>query len=108
MWAQFALGRRQELHRALERRGPEGKQGSGEPARCLRVVLRREHGAGRGGADPGAADRPAAHRPGQTLDTFLPPDTPAEALDLRKRLLVFAPDKRLSAAQARQHPYVQR
>eukprot|EP00069_Balaena_mysticetus_P012352 bmy_07595T0 len=47
-------------------------------------------------------------RPGQTLDALLPPDTPAEALDLRKRLLVFAPDKRLSAAQARQHPYVQR
>ncbi|KAM9198214.1 mitogen-activated protein kinase 15 [Dugong dugon] len=47
-------------------------------------------------------------RPQQTLDTLLPPDTPTEALDLLRQLLVFAPDKRLSAAQALQHPYVQR
>lgn len=50
----------------------------------------------------------AAHRPRQTLDALLPPDTPPEALDLLKRLLAFAPDKRLSAEQALQHPYVQR
>uniref|UniRef100_A0A4X1UVD6 Mitogen-activated protein kinase 15 n=1 Tax=Sus scrofa TaxID=9823 RepID=A0A4X1UVD6_PIG len=43
----------------------------------------------------------------QTLDALLPPDTPPEALDLLRRLLVFAPDKRLSAAQALEHPYVQ-
>ncbi|XP_036777629.2 mitogen-activated protein kinase 15 isoform X3 [Manis pentadactyla] len=49
-----------------------------------------------------------SHRPRQTLDALLPPDTPPEALDLLGRLLVFAPDKRLSAAQALQHPYVQR
>ncbi|CAD7694035.1 unnamed protein product [Nyctereutes procyonoides] len=47
-------------------------------------------------------------RPQHTLDTLLPPDTPPEALDLLGRLLVFAPDKRLSAAQALQHPYVRR
>ncbi|KAK2506593.1 hypothetical protein MC885_003995 [Smutsia gigantea] len=47
-------------------------------------------------------------RPRQTLDALLPPDTPPEALDLLKRLLVFAPDKRLSAVRALQHPYVQR
>ncbi|XP_030897289.1 mitogen-activated protein kinase 15 isoform X5 [Leptonychotes weddellii] len=47
-------------------------------------------------------------RPRQTLDTLLPPDTPPEALDLLRRLLVFAPEKRLSAAQALQLPYVQR
>ncbi|XP_010628918.1 mitogen-activated protein kinase 15 isoform X4 [Fukomys damarensis] len=47
-------------------------------------------------------------RPRQTLDTLLPPDTPPEALDLLRQLLVFAPDKRLSAAQALKHPYVQR
>ncbi|XP_029779118.1 mitogen-activated protein kinase 15 isoform X1 [Suricata suricatta] len=47
-------------------------------------------------------------RPRQTLDALLPPETPLEALDLLKGLLVFAPDKRLSAAQALQHPYVQR
>ncbi|XP_045878630.1 mitogen-activated protein kinase 15 isoform X1 [Meles meles] len=46
--------------------------------------------------------------PRQPLDTLLPPDTPPEALDLLRGLLVFAPDKRLSAAQALQHPYVQR
>ncbi|XP_032271951.1 mitogen-activated protein kinase 15 isoform X2 [Phoca vitulina] len=47
-------------------------------------------------------------RPRQTLDTLLPPDTPPEALDLLRGLLVFAPEKRLSAARALQHPYVQR
>ncbi|XP_008569889.1 PREDICTED: mitogen-activated protein kinase 15 isoform X2 [Galeopterus variegatus] len=47
-------------------------------------------------------------QPKQTLDALLPPDTPPEALDLLRRLLVFAPDKRLSAAQALQHPYVRR
>nr|KAF6270810.1 mitogen-activated protein kinase 15 [Myotis myotis] len=46
--------------------------------------------------------------PRQALDALLPPDTPPEALDLLQRLLVFAPNKRLSAAQALQHPYVQR
>ncbi|XP_040847527.1 mitogen-activated protein kinase 15 [Ochotona curzoniae] len=44
----------------------------------------------------------------QDLHALLPPDTPAQALDLLQRLLVFAPDKRLSAAQALRHPYVQR
>ncbi|XP_047641548.1 mitogen-activated protein kinase 15 isoform X1 [Phacochoerus africanus] len=48
-----------------------------------------------------------AARPRQTLDALLPPDTPPEALDLLRRLLVFAPDKRLSAAQALEHPYVE-
>uniref|UniRef100_A0A8C6E8V1 Mitogen-activated protein kinase 15 n=1 Tax=Moschus moschiferus TaxID=68415 RepID=A0A8C6E8V1_MOSMO len=47
-------------------------------------------------------------QPRQTLDALLPPDTPPDALDLLSRLLVFAPHKRLSAAQALQHPYVQR
>ncbi|XP_023579702.1 mitogen-activated protein kinase 15 isoform X2 [Octodon degus] len=47
-------------------------------------------------------------RPRQTLDTLLPPGTPTEAVDLLRRLLVFAPNKRLSAAQALKHPYVQR
>ncbi|XP_072805996.1 mitogen-activated protein kinase 15 isoform X4 [Vicugna pacos] len=51
---------------------------------------------------------PLGSRPRQTLDALLPAGTPPEALDLLKRLLVFAPDKRLSAAQALQHPYVQR
>ncbi|XP_055981392.1 mitogen-activated protein kinase 15 [Sorex fumeus] len=56
-----------------------------------------------------AAIRHRLHcRPPRPLDTLLPPDTPPEALDLLGKLLVFAPDKRLSAAQALRHPYVQR
>ncbi|XP_053516975.1 mitogen-activated protein kinase 15 [Artibeus jamaicensis] len=47
-------------------------------------------------------------RPQQALEALLPADTPPEALDLLRRLLVFAPDKRLTAAQALQHPYVRR
>ncbi|XP_048658382.1 mitogen-activated protein kinase 15 isoform X2 [Marmota marmota marmota] len=47
-------------------------------------------------------------RPQQSLDDILPPDTPRDALDLLRKLLVFAPSKRLSAAQALQHPYVRR
>ncbi|XP_071458488.1 mitogen-activated protein kinase 15 isoform X3 [Marmota flaviventris] len=47
-------------------------------------------------------------RPRQSLDDILPPDTPRDALDLLRKLLVFAPSKRLSAAQALQHPYVRR
>ncbi|XP_053786095.1 mitogen-activated protein kinase 15 isoform X4 [Desmodus rotundus] len=47
-------------------------------------------------------------RPRQALEALLPADTPLEALDLLRRLLVFAPDKRLTAAQALQHPYVRR
>lgn len=49
-----------------------------------------------------------ARSPRQTLDALLPANTPPDALDLIRRLLVFAPDKRLSAAQALRHPYVQR
>ncbi|XP_036904782.1 mitogen-activated protein kinase 15 isoform X2 [Sturnira hondurensis] len=47
-------------------------------------------------------------RPQQELEALLPADTPPEALDLLGRLLVFAPDKRLTATQALQHPYVRR
>ncbi|XP_038601917.1 mitogen-activated protein kinase 15 [Tachyglossus aculeatus] len=43
-----------------------------------------------------------------SLDAILPPSTPPEALDLLKRLLVFNPDKRLTAGEALQHPYVKR
>ncbi|XP_064239214.1 mitogen-activated protein kinase 15-like isoform X6 [Aotus nancymaae] len=56
----------------------------------------------------GSRQHTAAHRPRQMLDALLPPDTSPEASDLLRRLLVFAPDKRLSATQALQHPYVQR
>ncbi|XP_035132865.1 mitogen-activated protein kinase 15 isoform X1 [Callithrix jacchus] len=56
----------------------------------------------------GSRQHTAAHRPRRTLDALLPPDTSPEALDLLRRLLVFAPDKRLSATQALQHPYLQR
>ncbi|KAM5315659.1 mitogen-activated protein kinase 15 isoform 2-T2 [Glossophaga mutica] len=47
-------------------------------------------------------------RPRRPLEALLPADTPPEALDLLRRLLAFAPDKRLTAAQALRHPYVRR
>ncbi|XP_061851105.1 mitogen-activated protein kinase 15 [Colius striatus] len=43
-----------------------------------------------------------------TFDEILPPSTPLLALDLLKKLLVFNPDKRLTAEEALQHPYVKR
>uniref|UniRef100_A0A5F8G9T4 Mitogen-activated protein kinase 15 n=1 Tax=Monodelphis domestica TaxID=13616 RepID=A0A5F8G9T4_MONDO len=43
-----------------------------------------------------------------TLGSRLPPSTPPEALDLLERLLVFDPEKRLTADEALRHPYVKR
>ncbi|XP_042319600.1 mitogen-activated protein kinase 15-like isoform X3 [Sceloporus undulatus] len=43
-----------------------------------------------------------------SFEELLPASTPPEALDLLKRLLVFNPEKRLTAEEALQHPYVQR
>ncbi|XP_050795311.1 mitogen-activated protein kinase 15 isoform X2 [Gopherus flavomarginatus] len=43
-----------------------------------------------------------------TIEEILPSSTSAHALDLLKRLLVFNPDKRLTAEEALQHPYVKR
>ncbi|NWI17183.1 MK15 kinase, partial [Crypturellus soui] len=43
-----------------------------------------------------------------TFEEILPPSTPLHALDLLKKLLVFNPDKRLTAEEALQHPYVRR
>ncbi|XP_039382550.1 mitogen-activated protein kinase 15 isoform X2 [Mauremys reevesii] len=43
-----------------------------------------------------------------TIEEILPSSTPPHALDLLKRLLVFNPDKRLTAEEALQHPYVKR
>lgn len=47
-------------------------------------------------------------RPQLSLEQLLPASTPAQALDLLKRLLVFNPEKRLTAEEALEHPYVQR
>ncbi|XP_013926786.1 PREDICTED: mitogen-activated protein kinase 15 isoform X4 [Thamnophis sirtalis] len=47
-------------------------------------------------------------QPQLSLEELLPASTPAQALDLLKRLLVFNPEKRLTAEEALQHPYVQR
>ncbi|NXP74124.1 MK15 kinase, partial [Ramphastos sulfuratus] len=43
-----------------------------------------------------------------TFEELLPSSTPLPALDLLKKLLVFNPEKRLTAEQALQHPYVRR
>ncbi|NXN97441.1 MK15 kinase, partial [Rhinopomastus cyanomelas] len=43
-----------------------------------------------------------------TLEEILPSSTPLAALDLLKKLLVFNPNKRLTAEEALQHPYVKR
>ncbi|NXJ83033.1 MK15 kinase, partial [Trogon melanurus] len=43
-----------------------------------------------------------------TFEEILPSSTPLPAMDLLKKLLVFNPDKRLTAEEALQHPYVKR
>lgn len=45
-------------------------------------------------------------KPQVPLEDLLQPSVSAEALDLLKGLLVFNPDKRLTAEQALEHPYV--
>ncbi|XP_030046024.1 mitogen-activated protein kinase 15-like [Microcaecilia unicolor] len=42
------------------------------------------------------------------FEDILPSSCPPEALDLVKKLLVFNPDKRLTAEEALEHPYVRR
>ncbi|MED6235817.1 hypothetical protein ATANTOWER_000681 [Ataeniobius toweri] len=47
-------------------------------------------------------------KPQVPLEDLLQPSVPPDALDLLKGLLVFNPDKRLTAEQALRHPYVAR
>uniref|UniRef100_A0AAQ5Y0T4 Mitogen-activated protein kinase 15 n=1 Tax=Amphiprion ocellaris TaxID=80972 RepID=A0AAQ5Y0T4_AMPOC len=47
-------------------------------------------------------------KPQVPLQDLLHPSVPPDALDLLRGLLVFNPDKRLTAEQALQHPYVAR
>uniref|UniRef100_A0A8C4SM98 Mitogen-activated protein kinase 15 n=1 Tax=Erpetoichthys calabaricus TaxID=27687 RepID=A0A8C4SM98_ERPCA len=47
-------------------------------------------------------------RPRVLLEEMLPPSNPSDALDLLNKLLVFNPDKRLTAEEALGHPYVRR
>nr|XP_014346981.1 PREDICTED: mitogen-activated protein kinase 15 [Latimeria chalumnae] len=42
------------------------------------------------------------------FEDLLPDSTPPDALDLLKRLLAFNPDKRLTAEEALEHPYIKR
>ncbi|XP_060632043.2 mitogen-activated protein kinase 15 isoform X2 [Anolis sagrei] len=43
-----------------------------------------------------------------TFEELLPPSTPPQALDLLKQLLAFNPEKRPTAEEALEHPYVRR
>lgn len=45
-------------------------------------------------------------RPQVPLGDLMQPSVPPDALDLLQRLLVFNPDKRLTAEDALQHSYV--
>ncbi|KAM4631369.1 mitogen-activated protein kinase 15 [Polymixia lowei] len=47
-------------------------------------------------------------KPQVPLEDLLQPSAPPDALDLLRQLLAFNPDKRLTAEQALQHPYVAR
>ncbi|TMS18074.1 Mitogen-activated protein kinase 15 [Larimichthys crocea] len=47
-------------------------------------------------------------KPQVPLEDLLQPSVPPDALDLLRGLLVFNPDKRLTAEEALQHPYVAR
>ncbi|XP_061463291.1 mitogen-activated protein kinase 15 isoform X2 [Rhineura floridana] len=47
-------------------------------------------------------------QPQVTFEDLLPTSTPPQALDLLKQLLVFNPEKRLTAEEALEHPYVRR
>ncbi|KAF7669358.1 hypothetical protein LDENG_00196470 [Lucifuga dentata] len=47
-------------------------------------------------------------KPQVPLEELLQPSVPPDALDLLKCLLIFNPDKRMTAEQALQHPYVAR
>nr|WRY74758.1 mitogen-activated protein kinase 15 [Rachycentron canadum] len=47
-------------------------------------------------------------KPQVPLEDLLQPSVPPDALDLLRGLLVFNPDKRLTAEQALEHPYVAR
>lgn len=49
----------------------------------------------------------ASCRPRKNIEDLIP-DAPADGLDLLKKLLHFNPDKRLTAEQALEHPYVAR
>uniref|UniRef100_UPI00398F6EA9 mitogen-activated protein kinase 15 n=1 Tax=Pristiophorus japonicus TaxID=55135 RepID=UPI00398F6EA9 len=47
-------------------------------------------------------------RPRSSIDQLLPSTTPPDALDLLYKLLVFNPNRRLTAEEALRHPYINR
>ncbi|XP_078083630.1 mitogen-activated protein kinase 15 isoform X2 [Mustelus asterias] len=47
-------------------------------------------------------------RPRSSLEQLLPSTTPPDALDLLNKLLIFNPDRRLTAEESLKHPYINR
>ncbi|XP_041041091.1 mitogen-activated protein kinase 15 isoform X2 [Carcharodon carcharias] len=47
-------------------------------------------------------------RPRSSINQLLPSTTPPDALDLLNKLLVFNPDRRLTAEESLRHPYINR
>ncbi|NXX97870.1 MK15 kinase, partial [Centropus bengalensis] len=81
----------EQILRVIPAPSPEGRK-------TFREDIKREKAA--------QLDQRRRHR--VTFEEILPSSTPVPALDLLKKLLVFNPDKRLTAEEALQHPYVRR
>ena len=85
--------------------------GSAFAGSMLEGVAASRRGGGGAAAEPSTSSRSpspsrrAAPRPPRSLEALLP-GAPPDGLDLLRRLLVFDPRTRLSAAEALSHPYV--
>ena len=81
-----------------------GGAGGGEPM-MPSTSGRGGVGGGGGGGAGGTPSPSRPPRPPRSLEALLP-GAPPDGLDLLRRLLVFDPRARLSAAEALSHPYV--